>query len=144
MSADLVPGRIHARVVRRLVAMLTAAMLVAPLPALQLAPPALAVTPCEGLLRYDAGTVTCTVPAWVTSLNYVVVGGPGGSSQLGLTIYGPGGSGAQVSGTLAVTPGETLTLTVGAWGQRVALRRHRLRRRRGRLLEHRALGRRDR
>ena len=113
----------HGRAFQRLAALLVSAALLVPGPALMLAPAARADTApqCEGLLKYDAGTYTCTVPAWVTSLAYVVVGGPGGSSQLGLDIYGPGGSGAQVSGTLAVTPGETLTLTVGAWGQRGGL-----------------------
>ena len=55
------------------------------------------------------GASTFTVPAGVTSLEIVAVGGGGGGS-----IYMPGGSGARVTSTVAVTPGQVLDLFVGS------------------------------
>jgi hypothetical protein len=52
-----------------------------------------------------------TVPAGVTSLQVVAVGGQGGSG-----LGGPGGYGAKVAGTLAVTPGNVLYVYVGGNG----------------------------
>jgi hypothetical protein len=54
------------------------------------------------------GAATFTVPAGVTSLTVTAVGGGGAGS-----IPSAGGSGAKVTGTLAVTPGEVLNLFVG-------------------------------
>jgi hypothetical protein len=53
------------------------------------------------------------VPAGVTNILCEVIGGGGGSAVAGNT--GAGGGGYSY-GTLAVTPGETLTITVGAGG----------------------------
>ena len=50
------------------------------------------------------------VPAGVTSIDVVLVGGGGGGGG------GNGGDGGQVSSTLTVTPGETLNVIVGAGG----------------------------
>jgi len=61
------------------------------------------------------GSYNFVVPAGVTSLNAVVFGAHGGRNTSG-TSNGRGGRG-QVTGTIPVTPGETLTLTVGAAGQ---------------------------
>jgi hypothetical protein len=52
------------------------------------------------------------VPQGVTSVQVVAVGGRGGTATPG----GAGGAGAQVSGTLSVTPGETLYVEVGGNG----------------------------
>lgn len=51
---------------------------------------------------------TWTVPSGVTSIGFSITGGSGGDTH--------GGKGAVVSGTLAVTAGETLQINVGARG----------------------------
>jgi LPXTG-motif cell wall-anchored protein len=51
-----------------------------------------------------------TVPADVTTIYVEVAGGQGGGS------YGWGGTGAELKGTLSVTPGTTLNLVVGGVG----------------------------
>jgi hypothetical protein len=67
---------------------------------------------------YVAFTSTSATPAWtvpssVTSISYIVVAGGGG----GATRHaGGGGGGGVVTGTLAVSSGETLTARVGAGG----------------------------
>lgn len=60
---------------------------------------------------YTGGTQTFTVPVGVTSLKVNAEGGAGG-------VLGDfnGAAGAQISGTLAVTPGEVLTIGVGGSG----------------------------
>ena len=55
------------------------------------------------------GAATFTVPAAVTALSITAVGGGGGGS-----IVYAGGSGARVTTTLSVTPGQVLELFVGA------------------------------
>ena len=67
-----------------------------------------------------AGTYTFTVPAGVTQLSAVVVGGGGGGAGSdGTESQGNtgGGGGGLAYGTFTVTPGENLTVTVGAAGQ---------------------------
>ena len=67
-----------------------------------------------------SGTTTCTfgptgaedtfvVPAGVSTIHVVATGAPGAVGQRG----GPAGRGAQVSGDLTVTPGQTLYVEVG-------------------------------
>ena len=65
-----------------------------------------------------AGTFSFVVPTGVTSVNGVAIGGGGGGQGGGRSGMGPGGGGAQLSYTnnIAVTPGETLTVIVGAGG----------------------------
>ena len=58
------------------------------------------------------GASTFTVPAGVTSINIIAVGGGGGGSSLYTS--GVGGSGAKVTSTVSVTPGQVLDLFVGA------------------------------
>ena len=60
------------------------------------------------------GTTSWTAPAGVTSVNYMVVAGGGSGGGQGPS--GGGGAGGVVSGTLAVTPGSSYTVTVGAGG----------------------------
>jgi hypothetical protein len=55
------------------------------------------------------GAETFTVPAGVTSLSIVAIGGGGGGA-----ILRPGGHGALVTSTLAVSPGQVLDLVVGS------------------------------
>jgi hypothetical protein len=77
-----------------------------------------AVTP-NSLTRpsFMSGSGTWTVPAGVTSVNYLVVGGGGGGGGGVSTGAGGGGGGGSVkTGTLSVTPGDELTYTVGAGG----------------------------
>ena len=56
-----------------------------------------------------------TVPAGVSSL-YVAMWGAGGASLVAGQGNGRGGAGAYIQGTLAVTPGETLSILVGGGG----------------------------
>jgi uncharacterized repeat protein (TIGR01451 family) len=57
------------------------------------------------------------VPAGVTSVTATVAGARGGEGgHLPGDQFGPGGRGAVVSGTLAVSPGETLTIVAGSVG----------------------------
>jgi hypothetical protein len=75
-----------------------------------------------GISTYPtAGTFSYTVPAGVTSIRTTIVGGGGGGGGTygngDNHAGGSGGSGGYYSNqTIAVTPGEVLTLTVGARG----------------------------
>lgn len=60
-------------------------------------------------------TDTFTVPGGVTQLQVTATGGPGGFYGGDLDDVAP--SGAQISGTFAVTPGEVLTVAVGGTGE---------------------------
>jgi hypothetical protein len=62
---------------------------------------------------YTGSEQSSVVPLNVTNLQVAVTGGTGGSSG---RATGSGGRGAQISGTLAVVPGETLYLEVGGDG----------------------------
>jgi len=77
----------------------------------------LTYTPTSQVTLFSSNTpgpYSVTVPQCVTSLNFTVVGGSGGASD---PTYGTsGGKGASIAGTLAVTPGDVLNLTVGANG----------------------------
>lgn len=57
------------------------------------------------------GTQVWTVPTGVTSINIVAIGGGGGGGW-----GAPGGNGGKVTSTLAVTPGQSLTINIGAGG----------------------------
>lgn len=71
------------------------------------------IAPGPGNPTLPAGeTTTFPVPAGVTSISYVVIGGSGGGRTAALT----GGAGSRVSGTMTVTPGQNLYLTVGQGG----------------------------
>jgi len=88
--------------------------------ALALAGPAAALPsncPQSGLVvtctfSFTNGQQTFTVPAGVNVVDIGAVGAPGGAGQNGE----PGGTGAAVSGNLAVTGGETLYVEVGGPG----------------------------
>jgi hypothetical protein len=58
---------------------------------------------------------TYTVPSGVTAVS-VTVAGAGGGNYVANTGNATGGSGASVSGTLSVTPGDTLTIQTGGLG----------------------------
>ena len=64
---------------------------------------------------YTGSTQQYVVPAGVTKLNATVIGGSGGDYSGG-GFGGPVVNGADVSGTLNVTPGEVLTIGVGGKG----------------------------
>jgi hypothetical protein len=89
----------------------------APVPASGQAPPAPSAT--ETFTYQGAVSQTAVVPADVSMADVRVVGGKGGGSHSGDT-YITGGDGAQVSGVIAVTPGEVLTVEVGGVGGDVA------------------------
>lgn len=66
-----------------------------------------------------AGTYSWVVPAGVTAISCVTVGGGGGGSATdgaNTSAGGGGGGGLSYVNTLAVTPGETLTVVVGFGG----------------------------
>jgi hypothetical protein len=63
---------------------------------------------------------TFTVPEGVTSLSVIIVGGNGGDA--GPSPASGGGRGAQLIGTLAVTPGQVLYIEVGGNGNPANLR----------------------
>jgi hypothetical protein len=66
---------------------------------------------------YTGADQTYTVPAGVTSIKVKIWGGGGGGGNLGGWTYGfPGGGGGYTIGKLAVTPGQNLTVMVGAGG----------------------------
>lgn len=71
------------------------------------------------------GTATFTVPNGVTRVKATVVGGGGGGSNSAATVVAPGantssggggGAGGMAVGLYTVTPGQTVTVTVGAGG----------------------------
>lgn len=64
----------------------------------------------KNVYSYTGSDQSFTVPSGVTSLNVKIWGAGGGGS------YGSGGSGAFISGTLTVTPGQTLIIAVGKGG----------------------------
>ena len=67
---------------------------------------------------YDPGTVNWTVPANVTSVDYLIVGGGGGGgrSNSSHAFSGGGGAGGVLNGTGAVLPGIDITIVVGDGG----------------------------
>jgi uncharacterized repeat protein (TIGR02543 family) len=79
------------------------------LPFIAGAQPAHAAT--EVVFAATGADQTWTVPAGVTSIDIAMIGGGGGGGN-----QGNGGGGGSVSGVLAVTPGDTLTIIVGQGG----------------------------
>ena len=67
-----------------------------------------------------AGSYSFVVPVGITSISAVCVGGGGGGGNNGESAFtdwaGGGAGGGLAYGTFAVTPGETLTVIVGAGG----------------------------
>ena len=63
---------------------------------------------------YTSGSGNYTVPAGVTSINYLVVAGGGGAG--GNAFNGGGGGGGVLAGSMSVTPGQTIAYSVGAGG----------------------------
>jgi PKD repeat protein len=71
-----------------------------------------AAGPYSGTQTYSSpGTYSYTVPAGVTSLTVDVRGARGGNA------WSSGGLGGRVTGTVPVTPGQTIQVNVGAAGQ---------------------------
>jgi hypothetical protein len=66
------------------------------------------VTNASQTFNYTGSVQSFTVPAGVTAIQYDVRGARGGSSS-----WGNGGLGGRVTGTLSVTPGQTLSIYVG-------------------------------
>ena len=60
---------------------------------------------------YTGGEQTFTVPAGITTLHVVAIGGAGGASAVS------GGAAAQVTADLSVTPGQVLYIEVGGKGK---------------------------
>jgi hypothetical protein len=74
------------------------------------------VTAYSNQLYDTPGTYTFTVPAGVTQLTMLAVGGGGGGSQNTTSPSGGGGGTLVFYNNVAVTPGETFTVVVGAGG----------------------------
>ncbi len=67
---------------------------------------------------YYTGTATkFVVPAGVTSIDVDVTGAAGGHTYYNGSVYGNPGLGGETGGTIAVTPGQVLTINVGGAGQ---------------------------
>ena len=64
--------------------------------------------PTTATFTATGASQTWTVPSGITSVSFSMTGGSGGDTY--------GGKGAIVTGTMAVTPGETLQINVGARG----------------------------
>lgn len=80
--------------------------------ALVAAPAAQAELPtCAKYLQDAPGDYKCKVPVGAVELNYAVAGGKGGDRGEDL-----GGFGANIYGTMSVTPGQVLDITVGGNG----------------------------
>jgi titin len=74
---------------------------------------------------YTGSTSSFTVPANITSLTVTITGGEGGNGGADATPAPPaGGYRGVVTGTLAVTPGQTLTVAVGGGGATGASQRN--------------------
>ncbi|MCU1441204.1 MAG: fibronectin type protein [Rhodoglobus sp.] len=91
---------------------MAAASVVLPGVAVQAAPSAVTQT-----FSYTGGLQTFTVPAGITQLTLTATGAEGGRG--GVDASGPGAAGGykgQVTGTMAVTPGQVLSIAVGGGG----------------------------
>jgi hypothetical protein len=67
----------------------------------------------------SAGTYTFTVPAGITSISAVCIGGGGGGSdgdQVGLVAFGGDGGSLSYKNSMSVTPGQSVTVVVGPPG----------------------------
>ena len=71
--------------------------------------------PLTATFSYSGGTQTWTVPAGVTSITVDASGASGGGAYTSSDITTPG-NGGRVQATLAVVPGQVLTLNVGGAG----------------------------
>ncbi|MFL5815918.1 MAG: glycine-rich domain-containing protein [Bdellovibrionia bacterium] len=67
-------------------------------------------------LYANPGTYTWTVPAGVNSVSVLAVGGGGGGAGGGSNLGGGGGGGLCYANSIAVTPGSSITVVVGAGG----------------------------
>lgn len=82
----------------------------------------LTITPVGGNVQTFAtsGTFSFTVPAGVTAVGYTVYGAGGGSGACDASgdawVGSGGGAGGRTTGSVAVTPGEVLTVVVGLRG----------------------------
>ncbi|MFA5087047.1 MAG: DUF2341 domain-containing protein, partial [Candidatus Paceibacterota bacterium] len=69
------------------------------------------------VFTYTGADQTYTVPAGVTSISVKAWGGGGGGGNPGGWTFGyPGGGGGYTQGVISVSPGQTLTVIVGAGG----------------------------
>lgn len=74
----------------------------------------------EAIFTNTASSISWTVPTGVTSISAVCIGGGGGGAATTSGGMGGGGGDLRYYNNLSVTPGETLTITVGASGARGA------------------------
>jgi hypothetical protein len=77
------------------------------------AAPASASTSASAVFAFTGASQQWVVPAGVTSVTVDAFGAQGGASGSGTSPAALGGDGAHASGTLPVTPGETLLVMVG-------------------------------
>jgi hypothetical protein len=77
---------------------------------------AMATVPGQSLYDWTTpGTHSLVIPAGVTSIEATAIGGGGmGIAQGDPVMAAPGGGGERRLGRIAVTPGETLTVVIGA------------------------------
>lgn len=74
----------------------------------------------DTVVIFESGTGTFTPPSNITNIEYLVVAGGGGGGGLsgggGVRGAGGGGAGGMLTGTMNVTPGNTMAVSVGAGG----------------------------
>jgi len=72
--------------------------------------------PWSETYQYTGGVQTVNVPPDVDQMTIVATGGDGGGDGQSVAEYSQG-SGAVVTGTISVTPGQQLTISIGGQGQ---------------------------
>ena len=101
---------------RVLAALLAIVVITAGVVAMPAAPAAAAPSAVTQNFTYTGSTQTFTVPAGVTQLGVTLIGGEGGRGGRDGVFGEPGGYKGQVTGTIAVTPGQVLSMSVGGGG----------------------------
>jgi uncharacterized repeat protein (TIGR01451 family) len=87
------------------------------------APPAAATPIPDCATQTYTSSTTCIVPAGSEFMFIEAAGAKGGNGAgVGNNLGGAGGAGAKWSGTYAVTPGDTLTITIGGVGANTTTR----------------------
>ncbi|MER3388456.1 MAG: fibronectin type III domain-containing protein [Microcella sp.] len=101
---------------RALAALLTTAVITTAAISMPTASATAAPSAVTQTFSYTGATQTFTVPAGVTQLAVSLTGAEGGQGGRDGVIGTPGGYKGQVTGTIAVEPGQVLTIAVGGGG----------------------------
>lgn len=101
---------------RALAALLTTAVIVAAAISMPTTPATAAPSAVTQTFGYTGSVQTFTVPSGVTQLSVTLAGAEGGRGGRDGYFGTPGGYKGQVTGTIPVTPGQLLTISVGGGG----------------------------